>query len=36
MESITDTDLKARIDAFKTEKKSKRLADANIMDTTPG
>ncbi|MCJ1287001.1 hypothetical protein MMC26_006348 [Xylographa opegraphella] len=30
------TALKARIEAFKAEKKGKRLAEANLMDTTPG
>ncbi|MCJ1389352.1 hypothetical protein MMC18_002208 [Xylographa bjoerkii] len=33
---IPDTALKARIEAFKSEKKGKRLAEANLMDTTPG
>ncbi|MCJ1319959.1 Ubiquitin conjugation factor E4 [Xylographa vitiligo] len=33
---IPDTELKARIEAFKAEKKGKRLAEANLMDTTPG
>ena len=31
-----DSDLKARIEAFKLEKKGKKLAEANIMDTTSG
>ena len=33
---LADTELKARIEAFKAEKKGKKLAEAGIMDTTPG
>ena len=33
---VLDTDLKARIEAFKLEKKGKKLAEANIMDITSG
>ncbi|KAL8968000.1 MAG: hypothetical protein Q9183_002666, partial [Haloplaca sp. 2 TL-2023] len=33
---IPDTELKARIEAFKAEKKGAKLAESNIMDTSPG
>lgn len=33
---IPDTDLKAKIEAFKAERKGKKLAEANVMDTKPG
>ena len=31
-----DTDLLSRIQAFKKERKDKALANANVMDETPG
>jgi len=33
---IPDTELKAKIEAFKAERKAKKLAEANLMDTTLG
>lgn len=30
--SVVDTELKARIQAFKAEKKGKKIADAGVMD----
>ena len=33
---IPNTELLARIQAFKDEKKGKKMRDANIMDRTPG
>ena len=31
-----DVDLKARIQAFRAEKKGRKLTEANVMDTSPG
>lgn len=33
---VSNTELKEKIDAFVNEKKTKKLEEANIMDTTPG
>lgn len=34
--TCTDTELKARIEAFKAEKKGRKIAEIGLMDTSPG
>ena len=35
-ELIPDTELLEKINAFKAERKSQKIAEAHLMDTTPG
>jgi len=35
-DTVVDTNLKNRIQAFKDEKKGSKIATSNVMDETPG